>query len=169
MQLELHETTKKLQSVGAQRGPEDLSAQKRQLDDERKRNEELKKQLDEQKRATDSKHRQVEEKERALSELDKQLKKRKEHMDQLEISLQKVKLKMYFYVIMFFYLQGWWECGCSWRTEQEVSRSRKEFGKIPGRIKEICCRNGTIVTVGTNESRRAKCKRKANYGFTAVS
>jgi chromosome segregation ATPase len=87
--LELHETTKKLQSVGAQRGPEDLSAQKRQLDDERKRNEELKKQLDEQKRATDSKHRQVEEKERALSELDKQLKKRKEHMDQLEISLQK--------------------------------------------------------------------------------
>lgn len=79
--------------AGAPRGGEDVSAQKKQLDDDRKRFEEHRRQVEEQKKAVDIKQRQIEEKERALADLDRQLKKRKEQMDQLEISLQKVCIR----------------------------------------------------------------------------
>lgn len=92
-QLELHEATKKLQ-MAPQRPTEDLSGQKKQLDDERRKLEETKRQFDDQRKGVENKYRQVEEKERQLAELDKQLQKQKQQMDQLQASLQKVSFSI---------------------------------------------------------------------------
>lgn len=124
--------------------------------------------MEEQRKAVENKQRQIEEKERALAELDKQLKKRKEQMDQLEISLQKVSTVILCCFVLIWKILGRRKCSCSWRTKQEISRSRKELRKSSGRSKTISCRNGKIITISTNESRRTKYERKTDYGFTTV-
>lgn len=88
--MDLHEANKKLQAAGQQKPGEDMSAIKKQLEDQRKHIEDQSRQVDEQRKNVDSKFKQINERERALQELDKQLQRRKDQIDHLEASLKKV-------------------------------------------------------------------------------
>lgn len=91
MQLDLHEANKKIQQVSAAKPGEDMSAIKRQLDEQSKKIDEQSRQVEDQRRSVDNKLKQINEREKGLQELDKQLQRRKDQLDQLEMSLKKVE------------------------------------------------------------------------------
>lgn len=132
-QVELHEATKKLQSVtttATQKPVEDISVQKKQIEEQRKQVEDLRKQVEDQKRSLDSRQRQIEQKEKELQEMEKQLKRRKEQVDQLEMSLQKVhrgKEALLRVMTVYSLFSGRRKQCCSGRAEQKARRSREEL------------------------------------------
>ncbi|KAG5882397.1 hypothetical protein JTB14_020537 [Gonioctena quinquepunctata] len=83
-QLELHEAHKKAAAAPAQKPGEDLSVQKRQIDEEKRMVDEAKKQIEEHRRAVDNKSRQAGGNAAAMGELNKKLAESEKKMEQAQ-------------------------------------------------------------------------------------
>lgn len=98
----------KKQQAGPAKPGEDITAFKKQLEEQTRKIEEQSRHVEEQRRNVDNKFKQTNEKERALKEVESQLQRRKDQLDQLENSLKKVYLSAVQLDFEFYFVYRIW-------------------------------------------------------------